>query len=81
MQYKSTYVKSNVSASIVVDSDAIKTANYMYGDEFLSLTFKNGNRYIYNNVPRFLFHGLQESASKGKFINNYVIGKFTFKRV
>jgi|TARA_B100000780_G_C21113123_1_gene450029 hypothetical protein len=72
---------SNVSASIVVNSAAISTANYMYEGEFLSLTFKGGGRYVYFNVPRFLFQGLQESSSKGKFIHKYVLGKFNFRKI
>ena len=50
-------------------------------NEALTLTFANGSKYEYTRVPRFTFHGLQESASKGKFINNYVINTFKFKRV
>jgi hypothetical protein len=76
-----SYVKSNVDATVNVNSSAIETADYEYGTEALTLTFTNGSRYKYSRVPRFLFHGLQEAASKGKFINNYVINSFNFKRV
>jgi hypothetical protein len=77
----SSYVKSNVDATVNVNSSAIETADYEYGTEALTLTFTNGGRYKYSRVPRFLFHGLQEAASKGKFINNYVINNFGFERV
>ena len=76
-----SYVKSNIDATVSVDSTAIDSAYYNYGSESLTLLFKNGSRYRYTRVPRFLFHGLQEAASKGKFINNYVINSFNFKRV
>ena len=75
------FVKSNVDATVNVNSEAIQSANYNYSDEALTLTFANGSKYEYTRVPRFTFHGLQESASKGKFINNYVINTFKFKRV
>lgn len=75
------YIKSNVDATVNVNSEAIKSADYTYSDEALTLTFTNGSKYKYSRVPRFLFHGLQESASKGKFINNYVINDFKFERV
>ena len=76
-----TFIKSNVDATVNVNSEAIQSADYNYGNEALTLTFANGSKYEYTRVPRFTFHGLQESASKGKFINNYVINTFSFKRV
>ena len=76
-----TYIKSNVDATVNVISEAIQSADYNYSDEALTLTFTNGSKYEYTRVPRFTFHGLQESASKGKFINNYVIHSFGYKRV
>lgn len=75
------YIKSNVDATVSVNSEAIKSAYYNYANEALTLMFTNGSKYKYSCVPRFLFHGLQESASKGKFINNYVINDFKFERV
>ena len=75
------YIKSNVDATVSVNSEAIKSAYYNYANEALTLMFTNGSKYKYSRVPRFLFHGLQEAASKGKFINNYVIGEFKFERV
>ncbi len=76
-----TFIKSNVDATVNVNSEAIQSADYNYSDEALTLTFTNGSKYEYTRVPRFTFHGLQESASKGKFINNYVIHPFGYKRV
>ena len=76
-----SFVKSNISATVNVDSEAILSADYNYGNEALTLTFTNGSKYKYSRVPRFTFHGLQESASKGKFINNYIINTFKFERV
>tara|TARA_Y100001973_G_C5170922_1_gene319026 strand:- start:1171 stop:1425 length:255 start_codon:yes stop_codon:yes gene_type:complete len=75
-----TYVKTNISATVTVDSEAIQSADYLYENETLGLTFKNGDRYEYSKVPRFLFHGLQEAGSKGRFINRFVLSSnFSFK--
>jgi len=76
-----SYVKTNVDATVNVNSTAIDSADYNYGKEALTLQFRNGSRYEYSRVPRFVFHGLQEAASKGKFINNYVISAFPYKLV
>ena len=76
-----TFIKSNVDATVNVNSEAIQSADYNYSNEALTLTFTNGSKYEYTRVPRFTFHGLQESASKGKFINNYVIHSFGYERV
>ena len=76
-----SYVKTNVDATVNVNSTAIDSADYNYSNEALTLQFRNGSRYEYSRVPRFVFHGLQEAASKGKFINNYVISAFPYKLV
>ena len=66
--------------TVEVNSTAISTAQYEYDDYRLTLTFNNGADYDYNDVPNFVFEGLRTSASKGKFINKYVLSSYKFKR-
>ena len=64
--------------TVDVNSDAINSAEYEYGTMRLKLEFKNGRSYNYKRVPNHVFEGLRLSASKGKFINRFVINKYTF---
>ena len=66
--------------TVEVNSTAISTAQYEYGNYRLTLTFNNGTAYNYNDVPNFVFEGLRTSASKGKFINKYVLSSYKYKR-
>tara|TARA_R110000764_G_scaffold3265_4_gene13725 strand:+ start:102 stop:332 length:231 start_codon:yes stop_codon:yes gene_type:complete len=65
---------------VQVNSSAISTAIYEYENYRLKLTFNNGSSYNYTKVPSHVFEGLRSSASKGKFINKYILPvyKFTF---
>ena len=67
--------------AVNVNSTAIDSAGYMYDTCTMRLTFKNGNKYDYNKVPNHVFEGFRSSESKGKFINKYVLNKYSFKQV
>ena len=70
----------NKLETIIVDSTAIEFAEYDNKDKYLTLYFKNEGIYRYFNVPHFYWRGLAESASKGKFINSFVVNKFKFTK-
>jgi len=65
--------------TVKVDSIAIKKANYNYETKALTLTFVNGKKYEYQNVPEFTFEGMRRSDSVGKFINRFIIKNFDYK--
>jgi hypothetical protein len=67
--------------AVNVNSTAIDSAGYMYETYTMRLTFKNGNKYDYNRVPNHVFEGLRTSESKGKFINKYILKRYSFKQV
>ena len=64
--------------TVEVNSTAIQKANYEYDTYKLTLTYTNGSSYNYTKVPNFVFEGLRTSASKGKFINKYVLPVYKF---
>jgi hypothetical protein len=66
--------------TIDVNSTAIQTAEYEYDNYRLRLTFTNGSSYNYTKVPNHVFEGLRTSASKGKFINKYILSSYKFSR-
>ncbi len=72
---------SNILETIVVDSECIDDAVYNNFSNRLTLTYKNGGIYSYEKVPAFYWHGLFNSSSKGKFINENIIGKWIYNKV
>ena len=66
--------------TVDVNSTAIQTAEYEYDNYRLRLTFTNGSSYDYTKVPNHVFEGLRTSASKGKFINKYILSSYKFSR-
>jgi len=66
--------------TVDVNSTAIQTAEYEYDNYRLRLTFTNGSSYDYTKVPNHVFEGLRTSASKGKFINKFILSSYNFSR-
>ena len=66
--------------TVDVNSTAIQTAEYENDNYRLRLTFKNGSSYDYTKVPNHVFEGLRTSASKGKFINKFILSSYNFSR-
>lgn len=71
---------NTLTQTITVNSTAIKSAQYITSENRLRLSFKNNHEYDYFNVPLHLFDGLVAVASKGQYINKYIIGEFKFKK-
>ncbi len=66
---------------IYVDSSAINYAFYDHNLQYLIVRFNNESSYQYKNVPLFYWRGLQNSSSKGNFINNFIVKKFSFDKL
>jgi len=66
--------------TVDVNSTAIQTVEYEYDSYRLRLTFTNGSSYDYTKVPNHVFEGLRASASKGKFINKFILSSYNFSR-
>ena len=66
---------------IYVESSAINNARYDHNTKRLIIRFNNESSYQYKDVPLFYWRGLQNSSSKGKFINNFIVKKFSFDKL
>ena len=66
---------------IYVESSAISNARYDHNSQRLILRFTNESSYQYKDVPLFYWRGLQNSSSKGKFINNFIVKNFSFDKL
>jgi hypothetical protein len=56
------------------NSTAIKRAEYETGR--LTIWFPAGHFYNYCNVPENVWQGLLQAASKGKYFNTYIDGRY-----
>jgi hypothetical protein len=60
---------------IPVDSTALRSIGpYVNGS--LTVTWKSGNLSTFHAVPERLWHELQASTSKGRFVNSHLKGRF-----
>ena len=64
-----------------IDSQAIRKVLYNYSDETLKIQFNSRDEYEYEQVPRHLFEGLQNSSSQGRFLNRYILKQFNYKKL
>jgi KTSC domain len=50
--------------------------------EGLALQFRNGNAvYFYPNAPQSVYEHLMAAESKGRFVNDYIVGRFATERL
>lgn len=59
-------------------SSNIESVSYEDGDLFI--TYKNHTTYVYQKVPREIFENLKKAESVGKFVNQYIKGKYLFEK-
>ena len=65
-------MKKLIKDRIKVNSAAIKLAEYNYETSELKLTFNNNSKYLYKSVEPFMFEGMRNAESIGRFINKYI---------
>ncbi len=65
---KTTYVIEHIP----VRSSNISTIGYDTQSEILVVSFHSGSAYQYFGIPVYLFHGLLDASSKGKYFDIYI---------
>lgn len=63
-----------------VDSSVVAAAGYQPEERLLVVLFNTGRAYEYYDVPEEIYDGLMAAESKGAYINQHVIGKFSYDR-
>jgi len=64
--------------TLEVNSMAIKKVKYDYQLNKLRLTFVNGRKYDYFNVPLDKFLSMKYAESIGKFIHKHILKQYNF---
>lgn len=61
---------------IPCESSNLEGYGYSSSQNELWVAFKNNRVYRYDKVPHDIANGLHEASSKGKYLNQYIKGKF-----
>ena len=62
-----------------VESSNVKGIAYDEETKSLFIIFKTSSVYQYLNVPRAVYEDFKNAESKGRFLNIYIRGNYTFK--
>lgn len=62
-------------------STVVKSFTYDSKKARLYVTFLSGKVYAYLNVPESVYEEMKAAFSKGKYLNEFVKGKYEFKAV
>lgn len=63
-----------------VESSSVQTIGYDETTQELHIAFKGSGMYVYQNVSKFLYEGLMQSSSKGKFLHQNIKGRFEHEK-
>jgi len=66
---------------IKVKSSCISAVGYESNFGDLIIEYNTGNRFAYQKVPYEMFQKLMKAESKGKFVNQFIKGKYDFRRI
>jgi KTSC domain len=89
MTYEKKYPKAievrtthaGVPYLIKFESTLAAEAMYNESNKDLIVTYSDGSRYSYKDVPFLLWIKLLRSDSKGSFISKHIKGKFEYERI
>ena len=60
------------------DSTNVESAMYLVKERHLIITFKKKGKYVYSNVPRYIFEELLLADSKGKYVHANIRDVYNF---
>jgi hypothetical protein len=61
-------------------SSVIRSFTYDDTSKELSIVFRSGRHYIYQNVPKQTFDDMAAAFAKGEFFNAHIRDRFAFER-
>ena len=61
---------------IYLNSSAIQAVDYSSWTMILTIQFTSGGVYDFHGVPLFVFEGLINASSPGRYYNQYIRGRY-----
>lgn len=52
-----------------------------YKNSILTLVYKTGGTYNYHNVDKKIYNGLLKAESKGQYIRQNILSKYTYTKI
>lgn len=62
-------------------SSVIRAFHYRPKEAALEITFVNGRRYRYLDVPQQVYDEMRLSFSKGEYFNRHIRDRFSFQKI
>ena len=66
---------------IPVESSMVLGVRYDEAARGLEVIFRTGEKYLYKNVPKFVYEGLINAESQGQYMHKYILGRFDYERL
>lgn len=70
-----------IPAEALINSSAIRDANYDLGRRELTVTFVTGRRYLYFDVEPETYEAFTSASSKGGFFNTKIRDRYAFEEI
>ena len=80
MAVKSEKIEGKQIINEIESSNLIKTV-YDTGEKTLTVTFKNGTQYLYEDVPHSTYTKFRMAESQGSFFNKEISKKYKYKKL
>lgn len=68
-------MKVNSSTIAEIDHEMVK------GQLFVKVVFTNGREYLYEGVPANIYEAFLKAPSKGRYLNENIVGRYNYSRV
>lgn len=65
----------------IIESSTIHAIGYKPEGQALIVEFKSGGTYRYDGVPQAIYEGLLAADSKGKYLNQNIIGSYYTEKI
>lgn len=62
-------------------SSVVASMSYIAESSTLRITYVSGKIYDYKDVPRYIYEAMKASGSKGRYLNEFIKGHYTYKKV
>jgi hypothetical protein len=74
-------VGKKVAPGSAMPSTVIRNYRYLPQERQMEITFVNGRRYLYRDVPEDAYRGMQTASSRGEFFNRNIRDHYAFERL
>jgi hypothetical protein len=75
------FFRENKMERTGVSSSNLHSVGYDSNTRILEVGFLTGSVYQYSGVPESIYQGLMSAGSHGRYLANYIKGRYSYRRV